>query len=133
MKRSMMQAYVKGSDKAIELYQKAFNAKLVSSYPNPDGTFYHAELDVYGQILAVAESSYMNDGKGNAATEETAITGNTMQFCLHFGEGKEDVVQKAFDVLKDGAEILYPLSPCEFSPLMADFIDKFGIHWCLFV
>ena len=124
----MMQTYVKGSDKAVELYQKAFGAQLVSSYPNPDGTFYHAEIDIYGQILAVTESSCAGYGK-----DDGRITGNTMQFCLHFGHGKEDLVQKAFDVLKDGAEILYPLSPCEFSPLMADFIDKFGIRWCLFV
>jgi PhnB protein len=124
----MMQTYVKGSDKAVELYQKAFNAKLVSSYPNSDGTFYHAELDVYGQILAVSELSTMKDDK-----EEAVNTGNTMQFCLHFGEGEEDKVQRAFEVLKDGAEILYPLSPCDYSTLMADFIDKFGIRWCLFV
>lgn len=25
------------------------------------------------------------------------------------------------------------LAPCEFSSLMADFIDKYGIRWCLFV
>ena len=128
MKRSMMHAYVKGSDKAVELYQKAFDAKLVSSYPNSDGTLYHAELDVYGQILAVSELSSMDEGK-----EDTVTTGNTMQFCLHFGEGEEDVVQRAFDVLKDGAEVFYSLSPCDFSPLMTDFIDKFGIRWCLFV
>lgn len=128
MERSMMQVYVKGSDKAVALYQKAFDAKLVSSYPNPDGTFYHSELEVYGQILAVSESSYADYGKN-----EDRITGNTMQFCLHFGEGKEDIVQKAFDVLKDGAEILYPLSPTEYSPLLTDFIDKFGVRWCIFV
>ncbi|MCX7923101.1 MAG: VOC family protein [Clostridia bacterium] len=128
MYRSMMQTYVIGSDKAVELYQRAFEAKIVSSYPNPDGTFYHAELDIYGQILAVAEARYADYGKN-----DDRITGNTMQFCLHFGQGKEDIVQKAFDVLKDGANILYPLSPCEFSPLMTDFIDRFGIRWCLFV
>ena len=46
MKRSMMQAYVKGSDKAVELYQKAFNAKLISEYKNEDGSYIHAELDL---------------------------------------------------------------------------------------
>ena len=123
MKRSMMQTYVKGSDKAVALYQEAFGAKVVDSYPNADGTFIHCELDVYGQILAVAE----------APQGEERVTGTTMQFCLHFGEGKEALVQKAYDVLEEGAKILYPLGTCEFSPLMVDMIDKFGVRWCLFV
>jgi PhnB protein len=123
MQRSMMQAYVWESDKAVELYQRAFDAELVSSFPQPDGTFFHAELSVFGQILAIAE----------ARKDEARATGNTMQFCLHFGEGKEETVQKAYDVLKDGATILYPLGSCEYSVLMVDLIDKFGVRWCLFV
>ncbi|HBE85720.1 MAG TPA: hypothetical protein DDW53_10305 [Lachnoclostridium sp.] len=83
MKRSMMQAYVTRSDEAVALYQKAFDAALISSYPNSDGTYYHAELDIQGEILAVAE--------------------------------------------------INSEAPCQFSPLMTDFIDKYGIRWCLFV
>ncbi|MEL7647376.1 MAG: hypothetical protein AAGU76_04750 [Sedimentibacter sp.] len=55
MKRSMMQAYVTKSNEAVALYQKAFDATLKSSYPNSDGTFYHSELDIEGEVLAVAE------------------------------------------------------------------------------
>ena len=55
-----------------------------------------------------------------------------MQFCLHFGEGEEEALKKAYEVLKNNAEILFPLGPCEFSPCMADLIDKFGVWWCLF-
>lgn len=128
MKRSMLQTYVHGSDKAVALYQQAFNAALVSSYPNADGTFYHAELDVYGQILAVSEA-----GGASAQRKADRVTGNTMQFCLHFGEGNEARLQKAADTLKDGAKILVALNPCEYSPLMTDFIDRFGVRWCLFV
>lgn len=116
-----MQIYTKGSTAAVELYQKAFDAVLGYNVKSPDGTFYHAELDVYGQITAVAES-----------TDNNRITGNTMQFCLHFGEGEENTVKKAYEVLKDGAEILVPIGPCEFSPCMADLIDRFGVRWCLF-
>jgi len=117
-----MQIFVKGSDKALAFYQNAFDAKVVCSYPNLDGTLMHSELDVYGQILAVSE-----------LTEKTTLTGNTMMFCLHFGEGKETIVQKIYDELKDEAEIISPLGPCSYSPLEADLIDKFGIRWCVFV
>ena len=127
MKRSMMQVYVTGSDKAVPLYQKAFDATLVAAYPNDDGTYYHAELDVYGQILAVAEGSY----SGSFAKEERQ-TGNTMQFCLHFGPGEGDKVTKAVAVLGEGGRVLTPLGPCEFSSCMVDFIDPFGVRWCLF-
>lgn len=128
MKRSMMQAYVTRSDEAVALYQKAFNAVLSASYPNDDGTYMHAELDIEGEILAVAErnSEY-------AITGGDIITGNAMQFCLHYGEGNEEKVRKAYEVLKTDAKILMPLAPCEFSPLMTDIIDKYGIRWCLFV
>ena len=34
MKRSMMQAYATRSDEAVALYQKAFDAILISSYTN---------------------------------------------------------------------------------------------------
>lgn len=122
MYRSMMQVYVSKSNEAVAFYQKAFDAVLGDAYPNPDGTYIHAELDVYGQVLAVAEA----DGS------TPPVTGNTMQFCLHFGHEKKALVEKAYDVLKEGATILCPLSPCEYSPLMADLIDKYGVRWCIF-
>lgn len=127
MKRSMIQVYVKGSDRAVPLYQRAFGAELVSSYPNDDGTYYHSELNVYGQILSVSEgAANLYDDGGER------VTGNTMQFCLHFEEGEAAQLQRAYDVLKEEAEIRIPLGPCEYSALMADLVDRFGVRWCLF-
>ena len=121
MKRFMMQVYVKGSVEAVKLYQKAFNATLSSEVRNSDNTFLHAELNVCGHIIALSETT--ND----------KIPGNTMQFCFHYGEGNEKSVENAYQILKEGSQILHPLGSCFFSPCMADFIDKFGVHWCLFV
>lgn len=121
MLRSMMQTYIKGSSEAVELYQSAFDAKLVSEYKNDDGSYLHAELNIYGQIFAISESE-----------ENEIIAGNTMQFCLHFGEAEKEKVEKAFDELKEGAQILFPIGPSFYSSCMADFIDKFGVRWCLF-
>lgn len=99
MKRSMMLAYVTRSDEAVALYQKAFGTILISSYLNDDGTYFHSELDIEGEILAIAERN-----------SEYAIIGE-----------------------ETAAKILMPLAPCEYRSLMADFIDKYGIRWCLFV
>lgn len=54
MRRSMIQTYVTDSMKAVEFYQKPFDAGLVESHMNPDGTYLHSELNVHGQILAVS-------------------------------------------------------------------------------
>lgn len=121
MKRSMMQVYVKESAEAAELYKKAFDAKLGAQYKNEDGGYMHAELDVYGQILAISEA------------DDKIKAGNNMQFCFDFGEGGEENVIKAYEALKEDAEIICPLGPCSYSPLMAALIDKFGISWCVFV
>jgi PhnB protein len=111
----------------VEFYQRAFDAPLAVSYPNDNGTYMHAELDIQGQILAVSERDSVHAGRGET------VTGNTMQFCLQYGAGNEDMVKKAYGVLKESAEIISPLAPCSYSPLMAALIDKYGVHWCLFV
>ena len=112
MYRSMLQIYVKNSNQAVEFYQNAFNAKLLCNHQNPDGTIAHAELDVFGQVLAICETR-----------EQEVVTGNSMQFCLHFGEGKEAIVKKAYEALKEDCLALTvsitapgecPWSPCLF-------------------
>jgi len=121
MKRSMMQVYVKGSNEAVSLYKKAFDAQLISEYKNDDGTYMHAELDVNGQIISLSEAI------------EDVIPGNTMQFCFHYGEGYEKEIEKAYKILKEDGKVLIPLGECFFSPLMMGIIDKFGVNWCLFI
>lgn len=121
MLRSMMQVYVKGSVEAVKIYQKAFNAEVLGVYPNDNGEYMHSELNAHGQILAVSEST------------DKFTVGNNMQFCFHFGEGGEEHVKNAYDVLKDGATIYEPIGPCDYSPCMFSLVDKFGVFWCLFV
>jgi len=124
MKRAFMQIYAKGRDEAIELYQNAFDAVLGYCEKLPDGTYGHVELDVHGHVIAVGEDF---DGSSER------ITGSTMQFCLHFGDGEEDKVRKAYELLKEGGKINAPLGPCIFSHCMTDIVDRFGVRWCLFV
>ena len=88
MRRSMMQVYIKDSDKAVPFYRDAFGAKVLYNHQNENGTVAHAELDIYGQIFAICET-----------LEPEVITGNAMQFCLHFGEGQEELVKNINRVL----------------------------------
>ncbi len=121
MKRSMMHAYVKNSAQAVPFYLNALGAKLICCHYNADGTIAHAELELYGQIFSFSESG-----------EKEPITGNTMQFCLHFGEGNEELVQKIINNLSEGGKNDFSGS-ADWSPLVADLTDKFGVRWGIFV
>jgi PhnB protein len=115
-----MQIYVKGSVEAVKFYQDAFDAKLGFNGKNSEGEYMHAELDLFGQILAISEC-------------DKNIIGDNMQFCLHFNENEKDKVTKAYEILKNDAKrIDGTLGPCEFSPHMFSLIDKFNIYWCIF-
>ena len=121
MKRSMMQVYIKNSDKAIQFYQDAFEAKALCDHRHENGTVAHAEIDIYGQVFAICETP-----------EPEIAIGNTMQFCLHFGAGKEDIVRGIIEKLSGGGKLTYHGST-DWSPLMAGIIDRFGVNWCIFV
>ena len=126
MYRSMMQIYVKNSNQAVDFYQNAFGAEVLCNHQNDDGTVGHAELDVFGQILAICE-----------ARENEVSAGNSMQFCLHMGEGKEALVKNMYNALKeDCMKLTAPItSPgeCPWSPCLFGLIDKFGVNWCIYV
>ena len=121
MHRSMLQVFVNDSEQAVAVYQKAFHAQLLCAYPYETGGYMHAELDVYGQTLAVSE------------IQETLVTGNTMMMCLHMGEGHENEILHAYSVLKDGAENITPPGPCAFSSCKFNLVDRFGVYWCMFI
>lgn len=124
MKRILLQTYVSDAAAAIELYKKAFGAEVLDIHYAPDGKVYHSELNVDGQVLAVADRSD-EDGADD-------VTGNVMQFCLHFERGREAVVQQAYAVLAEKGQVRQPLGPNDYSPCATDLTDCFGVRWCLF-
>lgn len=117
----MMQIYAVGSVEAAALYVEAFGATLTRSDKNADGSYLHAELDVFGQVVAIAEAP---SGR---------TSGDTMQFCFDLGPGSDEAVKHAYEVLKQGAEITLPLGETFFSPCVFGLTDRFGVSWCLLV
>lgn len=124
MARSMFQVYVQGSKEAVDLYQKAFDAKILTEYKNQDGSYMHVELDVFGQIVALAEA---------LPEAGERIAGTTMQLCFDLGKDNEESIIRAYGFLKEDAQISYPLGESLFSPMMFGLIDKYGVNWNLFV
>lgn len=121
MKRVMMQAYVKNSVEAVDTYVKAFGAELIMQMKDESGNYIHAEIDILGNIIAISEAN------------KEKIAGNTMQFCIQYNENEMELIKKAYQILEKDGEILQPLGKCFYSSCMADFIDKYGVRWCLFL
>jgi PhnB protein len=114
----MIQLYIKNAKEAIELYTKAFDAKLEYIEYTPEKAVLHSEIIAHGQKIAIGDS------------EGIAITGTVFQIDVRMK--KVEDVKKAYEVLKEGSQTNVPLGPIFFSPCMVDFVDKFGVRWCLF-
>lgn len=122
MLRSLFQCYIRDSFAAIDAYQKAFGATQVAQVLSPEGVNVHTELDLGGQILALSE-----------LTGSEPVSGTTMEFCLQFRADERELVLRAFEALKSGATVIFPPGPVFYSEYMTEFVDRFGIRWCLFV
>lgn len=113
-------AYVKGSIEAVEFYKKVFDAELGYHFMNEDGTYMHAELIKNEEvIMAVGES------------EEWLDAGHVMQFGLNLES--EEEVKRVYEILSEGAEILYELGSSFYNPMMFDLVDQYGVRWYIAV
>jgi PhnB protein len=121
MRRSLLQVYLKNSREAALFYQEAFRTSLTNVHEDDDGQYIHAELNLFGQVLAISEAKF--DLK----------TGNQMQFCLQFTKDEVKIVENAYEILKKDAKIDHPLGQIFYSPLMFSLIDQYGVNWCMFV
>lgn len=98
----MIPLYVKNATEAIELYTKAFDAKLEYIEYTPEKTVLHSEIIAYGQKIAISD------------TQDAAITGTVFQIDVRM-KNDEDV-KKAYEILKEGSRTKVPLGPVFFSP-----------------
>ena len=119
---SMIQLYVEESGKALEFYKKAFDAKVKGEIhwhaTEEEGIIIHAELDVFGQTLAISDVEY---GIG-----ETTVFGNNIQIC--FRGLSVDRINKIYEVLKDSAVSDNPPGNLGYSDYGFGITDKYGIH-----
>jgi len=120
-------------EEAIALYQEAFDARVecLLRYRDADKNdwskaltaeqqdfIYHAELFIGEQRL------FMCDNLDLVITHGTGLS-LTVTF-----ETKEEV-QKAYETMKEGSQILYPLHSTTYSSCIVAFIGKFGVRWGL--
>lgn len=108
--------YVKNSAEAVEFYKKVFGLELGYHVKNPDGSYFHSELNKDGEaVLSVVEAK-------NETRRESIV---------HLGMEMEDeaAVKKAYELLCEGGTIEMPIGPLPWSPCSAEVTDRFGVLW----
>ena len=119
----LFMAYITGTIEAVDFYCKAFNtaSKKCFKASDNDDFYAHAEIEINeNMVLALSETIHY---------DKEFLKGNNMEFWLIFDD--ELSLNRAYDILKEKAEIHYPLAPCEWSNAMASLTDKYGLNWLL--
>ena len=117
----ILSAYLRVADapRAIDFYSRAFGAKEIARYPMPDGTIGHAELDVHGNLLCLADSNYADVGKADSSREVPVM--------LYLTVPDVDAVFAA--AIAAGATVSRPLADQEYGHRNGGFVDPFGHLW----
>jgi PhnB protein len=116
-------------EEALHLYEKAFDTetgammKYKDMPQNPDFPLAESDREL------VLHSQIVIDGTGIMCADSTQnpAAGNNMYITLT--TGNEEMVKKAWDMLKEGGKIFLELSPTFFGKLHGHVQDKFGVNW----
>jgi PhnB protein len=119
-----LNAYItlKDCSKAIEFYRKAFGAKEKGRLLMPDGSIGHAEIEIEGSLLMMADE---NIEWGNKSPQ--TIGGNPMSFGLYVKD-VDSAFQKAIDA---GATLVMPVADMFYGDRVGQVMDPFGYKWML--
>lgn len=120
-------------EEAIALYQKAFRAQIgcllryadanAADWDKPleagrEKYIYHAELLINGQRMMMCDNLDVPFQKSTALS--LVVTFDT-----------KDEVMRAYDIMREGSETIYPVHSTTYSSCTVTFIDRFGFRWGL--
>ena len=120
-------------EEAMSLYEKAFGAttKFIIRYSDADKRdwdrpltdeqkkmVYHAEMFIGNQRIMFADVIEFDLSKGTS-----------LFLTITFEDAAS--VKGAYEVLKEGSTIVYPMVSTAYSSCFVSLIDKFGIRWAL--
>jgi PhnB protein len=118
-------------EEAIKLYEKAFGAttKTLLRYSDAKLEDFDAPLtDVQKNMIYHAEV-YIGEQRimFSDILEFDLPKSVSLFFTVTFDDPED--VKKAYEVLKDGCTIIYPIQSTTYSSCMVVLIDKFGFRW----
>ena len=111
---------VHGAAAAIEFYKKAFGAKEVMRMPGPSGTIGHAEIDIGGSRVMLADEYPDMNIRGPKTFGGTPV---------HIHVYVEDVDKVANQAAAAGAKILRPVADQFYGDRVGSLEDPFGHVW----
>lgn len=113
-----------GAAKAIQFYEKAFDAKVIEKHDTPDGKVMHAILQIGDSLLMIADQ--FPDQDCGIKTPH-ALKGTTALFHLYVPN-----VDASFDrAIKAGATVNMPLADMFWGDRYGQIQDPFGHIWSL--
>lgn len=113
---------IKGCSEAIEFYKKAFGAKERGRLRMPNGLIGHAEIEIEGSVLMMADEN-LEWGNKSPLT----IGGNPLTIGLYV-EDVDAVFQKAVDA---GATVLMAVKDEFYGDRAGQVMDPFGYKWMI--
>ncbi len=115
---------VKGAEKAIDFYTKAFGAKEVGRITMPDGTIGHCELQISDSKIMIAEENLQ---WGNLSPQ--TVGGSPVILCLYV----RDVDAVFARALNEGAKVLGDMVPKDqfYGDRSGSLTDPFGHNWII--
>ena len=115
---------IKGADRALEFYQKAFGAQLLMRMPGPDGKIMHAEIKIGDSIVFVSDE--FPEMPGGCRSPES-LKGTTGALYLYVPD-----VDTAFNrAVKAGATVTMPVADMFWGDRYGQLQDPFGHLWGL--
>lgn len=113
---------INGCSDAIEFYKKAFGATEKGRLLMPDGTIGHAEIDIEGTMLMMADENADWGTKG-----PLSLGGSPMSFGLYVKDA-DAAFQKAIDA---GATSVMPVDDMFYGDRVGQVVDPFGYKWMI--
>ena len=120
-----------GCREAIHLYEKAFGGKI-----NCLLSYREADDPAYNPLLTEAQKDYIYHAElllGDMRiimSDHVDIDFTTCytNFLTVMYDTKEEV-ERAYEVLREGSQTIYPIQETPYSTCRVVFVDKFGIRW----
>jgi len=113
---------IKDCSKAIEFYKKAFDAKELGRLLVPNGLIGHAEIEIEGTMLMIADENIDWGNKG-----PLTIGGNPITIGLYVKD-VDSSFQKAIDA---GAKEVMPVKNEFYGDRVGQVMDPFGYKWMI--
>jgi PhnB protein len=113
---------IKGCNEAIQFYKKAFNAIEKVRLHMPNGLIAHAELNIEGALIMMADE---NIDWGNKSPQ--TLGGNPMALSLYVAD-VDASVKKALD---EGATLVMPVKDEFYGDRVGQILDPFGYKWMI--